>query len=125
MQRDTDSVVETVTALFLAYEEALMSGDLDFMDASFDDSNQLVRFGINDMQRGPEQLRAWRAVNGAVPSGRTLSETLVAAYGTDVAVVSTLFSYPDRPFVGRQSQTWLREDGRWRIIHAHVSEIPT
>ena len=35
----------------------------------------------------------------------------------------TEFRYPGRPFVGRQSQTWLRTDGCWRIAHAHASEI--
>ena len=124
MRRNITSVVEEVTALFQAYEQALSAGDLDYLDASFDDSDELVRFGINDMQRGPEELRKWRATNGAVPRGRKLSETVVATYGSNVAVVSTLFSYPDRRFVGRQSQTWLRDDGEWRIVHAHVSEIP-
>ena len=65
-----------------------------------------------------------RAANGAVPAGRSLSETVIATYGTDLAVVSTLFRYPNRQFLGRQSQTWLREDDVWRIVHAHVSEIP-
>ena len=101
-----------------------MKGELDFMNTCFDDSDQLVRFGINDMQRGPEELRNWRAANGAVPAGRSLSETVIATYGTDLAVVSTLFRYPNRQFLGRQSQTWLREDDVWRIVHAHVSEIP-
>jgi hypothetical protein len=35
--------------------------------------------------------------------------------------VTTLFSYPEPPREGRQSQTWVRLGGEWRIVSAHVS----
>ncbi len=121
--RNDDAVVREVTQLFLEYERALREGDLDFMAESFDVSEDLVRFGINDMQRGPEELAKWRRDQPALPAGRTLHETLVATYGAETAVVTTLFTYPGRAKLGRQSQTWIREQGRWKIVHAHVSEI--
>jgi ketosteroid isomerase-like protein len=121
--RNDDAVVREVTQLFLEYERALREGDLDFMAESFDVSEDLVRFGINDMQRGPEELAKWRRDQPALAPGRTLHETLVKTYGSDAAVVTTLFTYPGRAKLGRQSQTWIREQGRWKIVHAHVSEI--
>lgn len=50
--------------------------------------------------------------------------TTVTTFGADTASVTTLFHYPDRPLIGRQSQMWVRLPEGWRIVSAHVSEIP-
>lgn len=123
MEHNDPEVVAEVSALFSAYEAALVVRDLTAMAYAFDDSADLVRFGINDEQRGPEALARWRASQGPIPPGRTCTETVVSTFGRDVAVVTTRFRYPGHPFVGRQSQTWVRIDGTWRIVHAHVSEL--
>jgi ketosteroid isomerase-like protein len=117
------AVVEELTGAFHAYEAALVGRDLDTMARYFSDSCEVVRFGIADRQRGPKELAAWRAAQPPLPAGRTLAETTVTTFGDDVGVVTTLFTYPGRDLVGRQSQTWLREPEGWRIVHAHVSEI--
>lgn len=116
-------VAAEVTQCFLDYESALVRGDVAAMTAIFDDGADLVRFGIADMQRGPEELAAWRACQAPLPPGRTLRDTVVSTFGDDAAVVTTLFSYPGRPKLGRQSQTWIRYASAWRIVHAHVSEV--
>jgi len=116
-------VVDEVRAEFESYERALAGRDLDAMKSSFSSSPEVVRFGIADRQRGPDELAQWRANQPPLPPGRRLTETLVTTYGRDVAVVTTLFSYPGRPITGRQSQTWLRLEDGWRIVHAHVSEV--
>jgi ketosteroid isomerase-like protein len=118
-------VVDEVRAEFESYERALVGRDLAAMKSSFVSSPEVVRFGVADRQRGPEELAQWRANQAPLPPGRHLTETLVTTYGRDVAVVTTLFSYPGRPMTGRQSQTWLRFDDGWRIVHAHVSEVKT
>lgn len=124
MERNDPLVVSQVKAAFLDYERALRDRDLSAMASYFDDSDQLVRFGVADMQVGAEELAEWRLGQPPIPEGRTLSSTVVSSYGTELAVVTTLFHYPNRDMTGRQSQTWVRQDGRWRIVHAHVSEIP-
>ena len=121
---DRPEVVAEVRAAFAAYEAALVARDLDRLGASFLAADQVVRFGISDRQQGAAELAAWRAAQGPLPPGRRLSETVVTSFGRDVAVVTTCFAYPGRPFLGRQSQTWLRLEGRWQIVTAHVSEIP-
>jgi hypothetical protein len=93
------------------------------MAAAFEPSPDTVRFGIADRQRGPEQLAAWRAAQPPLPAGRTLFETVIRTFGDDFGVVTTCFRYPGGPLIGRQSQTWVRTD-RWRIVSAHVSEVP-
>jgi ketosteroid isomerase-like protein len=120
--RNEPSVVAEVEAAFYAYEQALANGDVAAMTAAFDDAPGLVRFGIDDIERGPEQLAAWRERQPPPPEGRTLTDTTVATFGLDFAVVLTLFTYPGRPKLGRQSQTWARLNSSWKIIHAHVSE---
>jgi ketosteroid isomerase-like protein len=125
VHRNAPEVVAEIATCFAGYERALVTGDLDALAAYFDDADDTVRFGIADRQRGSAALAAFRAHQGALPPGRTLSETTIATFGADVAIVATLFTYPGRPVLGRQSQTWVRRGGRWKIVHAHVSEIPT
>ncbi len=60
------------------------------------------------------------------PAGlaRTLSNTVITAYGRDMAVASTLFHRDSAPGkVGRQMQTWVRLPDGWRVVAAHVSTI--
>jgi uncharacterized protein (TIGR02246 family) len=112
-----------VRAAFERYEAALRAGALEVMAELFDDGEEVVRFGIADEQRGAAALAAWRATQAPPPPGRTLAGTQISLYGNDCAVVSTRFTSPGRPRLGRQQQTWIRRDGRWRIVAAHVSEI--
>jgi hypothetical protein len=124
MTPDLPSVVAELQEAFEAYEQALMDHDLAAMEAAFIDGEQLVRFGIADRQHGAAELALWRAAQPPLPHGRLLFETAVRTWGNSFGLVTTCFRYPGRPIVGRQSQTWLRIDGTWRIVSAHVSEIP-
>ena len=113
-----------VREAFNSYEDALRRNDIDAMTAYFSASPDVVRFGISDMQHGPDELRVWRSAQPPLPPGRRLQDTAVLMTGADSAVITTLFDYPGRPMLGRQTQVWVRHDGRWRIISAHVSEVP-
>jgi ketosteroid isomerase-like protein len=115
---------QTVLACFTAYEEALSAGDVAAMDSWFADDPRTIRFGLGDEEWGAEAVRHWRRLAPRVPAGRRLSETRVDLWADDLAVVTTLFRYPSSVMLGRQSQTWLRTDAGWRVIHAHVSERP-
>ena len=94
MRRNDPQVLVELMARFSAYEQALRDNDLALLASFFDDSEDLVRFGIADRQRGAAALAAWRAVQPPIPSERTLDDTIVTSFGPDVGVVSTLFSYP-------------------------------
>jgi Protein of unknown function (DUF3225) len=120
---DHPDVLAEVTAAFRRYEAALIAGDLDLLAELFWDSPKIVRFGIADAQWGAEELRAWRAAQPPLPPGRSLARTKITTFGQDTAVVTTLFRYPDRDTLGRQSQTWIRLADGWRIVSAHVSQI--
>jgi hypothetical protein len=124
VERNLPDVVGEVAACFAAYERALVERDLEAMARFFDDSDVVVRYGIAERQHGSAELAAFRASQAAPPPGRTLTETVITTFGREFAVVATLFTYPGRSFLGRQSQTWARLAPGWRIVHAHVSEIP-
>jgi ketosteroid isomerase-like protein len=118
-----DSSKEEVLAAFHQYEKALMEGDVAAMTDVFIDSAELVRFGISDLQIGAQALTEWRRRQPPLPAGRRLFDTRVMAVGPDTAVVTTLFDYPGQSTVGRQSQTWVRSEAGWQVVHAHVSVV--
>lgn len=120
MKIDDPEVVAEVAAVFDVYEKALLENDSVKLDAMFVHSPEVVRYGVAEVQYGIDEVRRFRAVQE--PFERTLSRTVITAYGRDVAVVSTLFHRPDLPGrVGRQMQTWVRTDQGWRVAAAHVS----
>jgi ketosteroid isomerase-like protein len=124
MEIDLPDVVAEVNAAFEAYERALVTNDVAALDAVFRDDPRTIRFGGGENLFGYAQIKAFRA--GRSPAGldRTLSHTVITAYGRDVAIASTLFhraAAPDK--VGRQMQTWVRFPEGWRVVAAHVSLI--
>lgn len=119
---DPDTLAE-VSAIFHAYERALLEHDAATLDAMFRHAPETVRYGVAEVQYGIDEVRAFRAVQQ--PFERTLSRTLITTYGRDTAIASTLFHRPDFPGqVGRQMQTWVRTPQGWKVAAAHVSMMP-
>ena len=113
-------IVAEVTAAFERYEQALLANDGATLDAMFVTAPQTVRYGVNDIQYGIAEIRAFRAVQQ--PFSRRLERLVITTYGDSTATASTLFHRPDFPGqVGRQMQTWIKQDGSWRVAAAHVS----
>lgn len=121
---DLATVVDEVRAAFDRYERALVDGDVAVLTELFWDDERCVRFGLADRQRGGAAIAAWRRAHLTVPPGRRLRETGVVALGEHAAVVTTLFDGPAGRTEGRQTQTWFRFAQGWRIVSAHVSEVP-
>ncbi|OLT08996.1 DUF4440 domain-containing protein [Pseudonocardia sp. CNS-139] len=124
VELDRPEVVAEVRAAFDRYERALADGDVAVLTELFWDDPRCVRFGVTDRQQGGAEITAWRHTHPTVPPGRVLHDTRVLALDTGTAVVTTLFGYPDGAVEGRQSQTWARLPTGWRIVAAHVSELP-
>lgn len=112
-----------VSALFDAYERALVANDVPAMDAVFWDDPRVVRYGIAEIQEGAEAIRAWRRAATPVPANRTITSRHVLALSPDVVCVDITFVNGDAPGTGRQSQVWHRRAEGWRIVRAHVSMI--
>lgn len=121
---DLPDVVAEVTEAFNRYETALVTNDVEALDALFRDDPRTIRYGGTENLYGYSEIKAFRA--GRSPAGlmRKLAKTVITAYGRDCAVASTLF-YRDSAAgkVGRQMQTWVRFTDGWRVVAAHVSMI--
>lgn len=124
MDVNRPDVVAEVRAVFEAYEAAFVANDLAGLERLFWQDPRVVRYGIADMQHGPEELAAFRDGFVAVDLPRDLDRTVITTFGRDLATASTLFrraSAPDR--VGRQMQTWARFPDGWKVVAAHVSLV--
>jgi Protein of unknown function (DUF3225) len=124
MDIDLSDVVAEVRAAFEAYERALITNDVAALDAVFHDDPRTIRFGGAENLFGYAEIKAFRAARSPAGLARTLSHTVITAYGRDVAIASTLFHRSTMPGkVGRQMQTWVRFPEGWRVVAAHVSVI--
>lgn len=118
---DDPAVVAEVRAAFDRYEEALVANDAGTLTELFWADDRTIRFGDTGNLYGATAIAAFRAGRPAVNAGRSLERVLVTAFGPDFAVVSAEFRRSDRADVGRQTQTWVRTNGGWRVVNAHVS----
>jgi allophanate hydrolase len=118
------AVQAEVAEVFARYEAALAKHDLEALGSMFWQHDAVVRYGIQEIQHGAAAVAAFRAGGIAVGPNRRLERTVVTTFGRDVATVMTEFRDDGDPRLGRQSQTWVRLDGGWRVVAAHVSRMP-
>ena len=124
MEVDRPEVVAEVRAAFERYEKALVSNDVEALDALFRADARTIRYGAAENLYGYAEIEAFRAARSPVGLMRTISKTVITTYGRDFAVASTLFHRDSMPGkIGRQMQTWVRFDEGWRVVAAHVSVI--
>jgi hypothetical protein len=124
---DDPLVLAEVTAVFHAYERALMGNDVAALNAYFWADPRVTRYGIADRQQGIAELVAFRAATPAPGFTRRLEQLRITSFGPDMAVAQVEFVRSDTALRGFQSQTWVRLSpgrGGWRIVAAHVSMIP-
>jgi Protein of unknown function (DUF3225) len=112
-----------VSAVFARYEDALVHNRLDVLDELFWDSAHTVRYGVAENLHGIAAIRAFRSARPAQGLARQLARTVITTFGRDLATAMTEFHREGSAKVGRQSQTWVRLEGGWRVVAAHVSLI--
>lgn len=114
-------VVAEVTVLCDAYEVALMTNDLDTLDALFWSASETLRYGIAENLYGIEEIRAFRIGRSGGSPQRDVLRRVITTHGSDVATCNLEFIRPATGTRGRQSQTWIRTVDGWKIAAAHVS----
>ena len=124
MEIDLPDVLAEVAAAFERYEAALVSNDVETLDALFHDDARTLRYGVGENLYGYAAINAFRAARAPIALDRRTDRTVITSYGRDFAVASTLF-YRDhlKGKVGRQMQSWVRFPQGWRVVAAHVSII--
>src|SRR6478736_6828950 len=124
MDINLPEVKAEVKAAFARYETALVSNDVETLQALFWNSDLTIRYGISEILYSYNEIGAFRAARSPVGLARAISRTVITTYGRDSATASTLFHRETMPGkVGRQMQTWVRMPEGWRIVAAHVSVI--
>lgn len=124
MEINRPDVLAEVEAAFARYEDALVTNDVETLEALFRDAPETTRYGAGENLYGMDEIRAFRRARSPVGLMRALSRTVITTYGTDFAVASTLFVRDSAPGkVGRQQQSWVRFPEGWRVVAAHVSAI--
>ncbi len=124
---DDPAVLAEVTALFHAYEHALMANDVPALLAFFWEDPRLTRYGIADRQLGYAEMVAFRQGTPAPGFTRRLENLRISSFGPDLAVAQVEFVRSDTTLRGFQTQTWARlapGAAGWKIVSAHVSMLP-
>ncbi|HYN58492.1 MAG TPA: oxalurate catabolism protein HpxZ [Rubrivivax sp.] len=124
MQLNRPEVLAELSAAFARYEDALVNNRLEVLDELFWDSAQTVRYGVGENLYGIDAIRDFRNARPAQGLARTLQRTVLSTFGDDFGSAMTEFRREGGNKLGRQSQTWCRIGGRWRIVAAHVSLLP-
>lgn len=124
MEIDIPEVKAEVEAAFSRYETALVTNDVETLEALFWDNPRTIRYGMGESLYGMDEIRAFRRGRSPVGLLRRIERTVVTTYGRDYATASTLFFRDNAPGkTGRQMQTWLRLPEGWRVVAASVSLI--
>jgi len=101
--RQRARIVQEVRREFERYERALREHDVARLNAFFLDSPDTVRFGLTEQHYGFAAIARWRQSATPVHPQRRLQHTVVSVFGNDVACVSTQFTDPLTPGIGRQT----------------------
>jgi hypothetical protein len=121
---DDPEVHAEMRAVFARYEKALVENDVAVLDELFWQDARTVRYGIGENLYGAGEILAFRKARSPAGLSRRLERTVITTYGRDFATASTLFRRDTAPGrIGRQMQTWVRMEGGWRVVAAHVSII--
>lgn len=121
MDINLPDVVAEVTAVVERYEVALVSNDVEVLDALFWNSPHTLRYGAGENLYGYDEIRAFRAQRSQQGLARQVLRTAITTYGRDFATANLEFQRDGSTRTGRQSQTWMRTPEGWRVVAAHVS----
>ncbi|OTP71726.1 oxalurate catabolism protein HpxZ [Caballeronia sordidicola] len=118
---DDPSTLASLETAFDEYEVALTTNDVPALDTLFWDSPHTLRYGATENLQGYEAIREFRAKRPGSALQRTIIDRSVTTFGTEFGVANITFHRNGETRTGRQSQTWARVDGVWKVVAAHVS----
>ncbi|MEM0990001.1 MAG: oxalurate catabolism protein HpxZ [Pseudomonadota bacterium] len=121
MQINDPQTLAEVTEAFNQYETALVTNDVDTLDALFWDGDKVIRYGMGENLYGQDEILAFRQARPSKGLARTLTRTVITTFGTDFGTANTEFIRDGEARIGRQSHSWARLPEGWRIVAAHVS----
>ena len=123
MEINLSDVVAEVTTICDRYEHALVNNDLAVLDELFWNSPHTLRYGYAENLYGFAAIHQYRAEQADTKLERTILKQTITTYGRDFATCNLEFQRVGASQPGRQSQTWMRTSGGWRVVAAHVSQL--
>ncbi len=124
MDIDLPDIVAELSAASARYEAAISANDLDTLDQLFWDDPLTQRFGPNGVLLGHGAISAFRRARAITKQERTHKSIRTHTFGRDFGVVNIETRPAGRAVTMQQSQTWVRFPQGWRIVAAHVSDVP-
>ena len=121
MEVDIPEVHAELSRAFEDYERALLSNDIEGLNRLFWEDPRTLRYGPRELLYGHAAIAEFRRARGPIDQRRTLRNTRITTFGRDYGVANTEYLRHGSTRVGRQSQTWVRTAGGWKIVAAHVS----
>jgi hypothetical protein len=109
-----------VAACFDAYDAALLANDVAALDGWFWESAAAVRYGVAEELYGHDAIAAHRRSPAGVVVRGPFTRQTISTFGPNAATVCAEFDAGGGA-TGRQTQTWIRMPGGWRIVSAHIS----
>ena len=128
MEINRADVVAEVTEVFHRYETALVTNNVDTLDALFWSSELTVRLGASENLFGQDEILAFRKARPSSGLNRKLERVVITTFGENFATTNAVFTRDGWPTdkYGRQSQSLVKfHDLGWQIVSAHVSIIDT
>jgi len=123
MEINRPDVLASLTVAFERYERALVTNDVQELDALFWNSPHTVRYGASENLHGYDAIAAFRAARPGKGLDRTITSQVLTTFGDRFGTASMTFSRAGDAAIGRQSQTWVKFAEGWRVTAAHVSTL--
>ena len=124
MDVNLPEVVANLKSAFGRYERALNENDVSVLNELFWNSPHTVRYGVAEQLYGYAEIAGFRAARSTIDLRRELLRVVITTYGRDFGTASCEYRRLETGRRGRQMQTWMRVDGMWKVVAAHVSLLP-
>jgi hypothetical protein len=124
MEINIPAVHAEITDAFCRYTRALIENDIDTVTTLFWHSTHTLRYGTGENLYGIEAIAAFRNSQRGRPLELDVRRVAITSFGYDFGTANCEMLRPDIAGIGRMSHTWVRLAEGWRIVAAHVSNIP-
>lgn len=124
MEINIPAVHAEITAAYWRYTQALIDNDIDTVTALFWHSPHTLRYGTGENLYGIDAIIAFRNSQRGRPLDLDVQRVVITSFGSDFGTANCEMLRPDIAGIGRMSHSWVRLAEGWRIVAAHVSNIP-
>ena len=118
--------LEELSQVFAEYETALVNNDIATLDRLFWNNPLTVRYGAGENLYGYQDIQAFRNARSTKGLNRAITQQVITTYGDSMGCTHIEYTNLSSGRLGRQTQTWMKQQDQWVVVSAHVSwlELP-